>query len=71
MKKQLYFKITDLLNELTGDSIFVKSLQAAAYDGRYSDAIDEIFAQSKDNRRLVSKLVGEELLLKIEKFFSL
>lgn len=55
-----------MLNELTGESIFVKSMQAAAYDGRYQDVINEIYAQSKDNRPLVSKLVGEKLLIKIE-----
>lgn len=54
------------LMKLTGESIFVKSMQAAAYDGRYQDAIDEIYAQSKDNRPLVAKLIGENLLTKIE-----
>lgn len=63
-------EIAEILDRTLGSSIFAVSMRAAIAEGRVKDAVKEIFEQSKDNRPLVSRLVSEKALLKIEKYFA-
>jgi len=54
------------LLSLTDPSIWAKSIRAGAKED-YTGCIKMIISQAKDNRKLVSKIIGEELLSKIEK----
>lgn len=55
---------TELMH-LKGDSIFAHSVRIGAKDNLES-CLQMILSQAQDNRPLVSKIIGEELLKSIE-----
>lgn len=70
-----YQKPADPLNEIEAglaglkcNSFFINAVLAALNGGETTEAIKTIFEQSLDNRPLVSNLVGEDLLQKIEEY---
>lgn len=66
----MLIEIAALLEDMPYDSIFAMSIHFALKEGRIKEAVKEIHEQSKDNRPLVSHIVGEKTLVKVEKYFS-
>jgi hypothetical protein len=62
-------KITDGIEALTGSSLLVSSVKAGLAEGRTYETIKTIYEQSLDNRPLVSKLLGEDLLKLVETYY--
>lgn len=69
-KHLLLLQISELLEDIKSDSIFAISIRIALQENRIKEIVKEIHEQSKDNRPLVSHIVGEEALVKVEKYFS-
>lgn len=69
-KSLLLLEIFLLLEDMPYGSIFAMSIHLALNEGRIKEAVKEIYEQSKDNRPLVSHIVGEKTLVKVEKYFS-
>lgn len=58
-------RVQDKIASLTGSSLWVGTLVRNVYLN-FQMVIDEIRSQAKDNRPLVEKMIGSDLLLEIE-----
>lgn len=63
-------EIAIMLEGIQSNSIFAESIFSALRAGRVKEIVKEIYEQSKDNRGLVSFIVGEKTLQKIESLWS-
>ena len=59
------FSIQSKLLTLEGDSVFATSIRMAANDD-LPGCLKMILEQAKDNRELVEKIIGTDLLMKID-----
>lgn len=67
MNLSLIHEIAAELSALPGNSItHVAVRNAAVNDVSAAQVVNELYEQSQDNRPLVSKILGESLLRKIE-----
>lgn len=71
-KSLLLAEIAIQLEGIQSDSFFAESIFIAIRrNSPANEIVQMIYDQSKDNRPLVSHIVGEKVLLKIEKYFEL